>query len=138
MAFVQVVDRRVNTECTQGANAADAEHHLLVQAHLTATHVQDVRDRSICFAIRRDIGVEKEYGHATDLCNPYRRRHASVAKRNRDNELLAGRTCGAREGQQREVDLWVGVLLMPIGINRLAEVSAAIEEANANEWERHI
>ena len=138
MAFVQVIDRRVNTECTQGANAADAEHHLLVQAHLPATHVQDVGDRSVRFAVGADVCIEEQNRHATNLCNPYRRRNSAVAERNRDNELLAGRTCGAREGQQREVNLWVGVLLMPIGINGLAEVSAAIEESDADEWERHI
>ena len=138
VAFVQVVDRWINAECAQGADAADAEHHLLVQAHLAATHIQDVGDRAIGLTVGRDVGVEEEHGDATNLRNPYRRRDASVAKRNRNNELLTVYASGAREGQQREINLRVGMLLMPIGINGLAEISAPVEESNANEREGHI
>ena len=72
VTFVQVVDRRINAECAQGANSTDAEHHLLMQAHLTTAHIQDMGDRSVRFAVGRDVGVEEEHGDATNLCDPYR------------------------------------------------------------------
>ena len=72
VSFVQVIDRWIDAECAQGANAANTEHHLLMQAHLAPTHIQDMGDRSISLAVGRDVGVEEEHGDATNLRNPYR------------------------------------------------------------------
>ena len=71
MALVEMPHRRLETERAEGPDAADAEHQLLVQAHLAAADVQDVGDRPVLDRVIGDVGVEQEHGHATDLGQPH-------------------------------------------------------------------
>ena len=57
--LIQVIDGRIYAECAQCTDATNAEHHLLMQAHLATTDVQDMRDRAISFAVCGDVGIKE-------------------------------------------------------------------------------
>jgi hypothetical protein len=78
MALVEVPDRRLDAERSQGADSPDAQDELLAEAHLPAANVQDVGDRSIRRVVRRDVGVEQEDRHTADLRHPDRGVHDTI------------------------------------------------------------
>ena len=58
-------------------DAADAEHELLVEAHLAAADVQDVGDRPVGVGVLRHVRVEQQDRHAADLGEPDRDRQVA-------------------------------------------------------------
>ena len=55
----------------QGAHAAHAEEHLLLEALLAAAAVEPVGDVAGGLVVLRDVGVEQEQRHASDLGTPH-------------------------------------------------------------------
>ncbi len=72
VTFIEVPDGRVDAQRAQSAHATHAQHDLLVQAHLAAAHVQDVRDRPVGVVVVRDVRVEQQQRHPADLRQPDR------------------------------------------------------------------
>ena len=75
VALVGVVDvrRRGAGEArpqAQGADATDAEQHLLLEALLAAAAVEAVGDVAGGVVVVRDVGVEQQQRHAADLRLP--------------------------------------------------------------------
>ena len=70
MALVQVPDGRGDAERAERAHPADAQDELLVEAHLAAADVEDVRDRPVGLGVLRDVGVEQEDRDPADLGDP--------------------------------------------------------------------
>ena len=66
MALVEVPGRGLDAQGAQCPHAADAQHQLLVEAHLAAADVQDVGDRAVG-ARCRDVRVKEQDRHAPDL-----------------------------------------------------------------------
>ena len=89
VALVQVPDRRLDPERPQRADAADAEDELLVEAHLAAADVEDVRDRAVGVVVLGDVGVEQEDRHPADLDAPDRDLEVAAGQGDRDHQRLA-------------------------------------------------
>ena len=53
-----------------GADAADAEQHLLLEPVLAAAAVEPVGDLALGGAVLLDVGVEQQQRHAADLGDP--------------------------------------------------------------------
>ncbi len=58
MSFVEVPYAGLDLERAQRTHATHAEHHLLVQTHLAAADVEDVRDRPVGDVVVGDVRVE--------------------------------------------------------------------------------
>ena len=139
VALVEVPGRRLDAQGSQRAHAADAQDQLLVQPHLAAAHVQDVGDRPVvsrrCRACRCRAAAAARGRPA-----PARRRPWTVATRelDRDEQRVAARRRRRAERQAARVVVGVGVLLVAVGVDGLAEVAVAIEQADADERQRHV
>ena len=83
VALVEVPDRRREAERPDRAHAADAEHELLVEAHLAAANVQDVGDRPVRVGVLREVRVEQQDRHASDLGDPDRDRQVAPGQLDR-------------------------------------------------------
>ena len=73
MAFVEVIDRRLDAERAQGPHAADAEDDLLLHARLAIAAVQPRRELAVPRRVLLEVGVEQEEIHPADAHAPRRR-----------------------------------------------------------------
>ena len=85
MAFVQVEDTRIDAQCAQRTNTADAEHDLLPQPAIRFRHVEAVGDVAEVVGVRFEVGVQEEQRHPADLGPPDR--DADVARADRRLDL---------------------------------------------------
>ncbi len=138
VAFVQVPDRGLDPEPSQRPNAADAEDELLVKPHLAAADVEDVRDRPVGPVVLRLVGVEEQHRHAADLCQVDGDVDVAAGQLDLDVERLALDVDDALHRQALEVVVGIGVLLVAVRVDRLAEVALAVEEADRDERQRHV
>ncbi len=138
VALVEVPGRGLDAQRAQQPDAADAEDHLLVQAHLAAADVELVRDGAIGAVVLGDVGVQEQERHAPDLRQPDGGLDRATRELDRDEDRLAVVVGDAQERQAGGVVVGVGVLLVPVGIDGLAEVAVAVEEPDADEREGHV
>ena len=130
MAFVQVPHRGRQVELAQRPHAADAEHELLVQPHLATADVKDVRDRAVGVVVVRDVGVEQQDRDPPHLGDPDGGEQLAIGQRDADREGLAEPIERAAQDRQAcELVVGVGVLLVPVGVDGLAEVALAVHAA---------
>ena len=138
VALVEVPDRRRQPERPDRAHATDAKHELLVEAHLAAANVQDVRDRPVRVGVLREIGVEQQDRDPSDLGDPDGDRQVAPGQLDRHRQRQARLVLDPSERQPGQVVVGVVVLLVAVGIDRLAEVALAIEEAHADRRQGHV
>ena len=81
VAFVQVVDRRVEAQRAQDADAADAEDDLLLDARLTVAAVEARGELPVPRRVLLEIRVEQEQLRASELHAPHRGQHRPIAER---------------------------------------------------------
>ena len=138
MALVQVPHRRRDAQLAQRPHAADPQDQLLAEPHLATAHVQDVGDGPIRPRVGGQVRVQQQDRDAADLRNPHR--GMDLAVREVDADLQRRAVGGPRpaEWQHRGIQVRLRVLLVPIGIDLLAEVAAAVEEADADERQGRI
>ena len=70
MAFVHVVELGLDTQHLEGADAADAKHDLLPEAHIQVTAIQLVGDVLVFTAIGVDVGVQQVEPDLSHVCAP--------------------------------------------------------------------
>ena len=138
VALVEVPDRRRQSERPQRANATDAQHDLLVEPHLAAADVQDVGDRPVVVRVRGRVRVEQEDRHAAHLGQPDRDGQVATGQLDGHRQRDARRVLDAAERQPAQVVVGVVVLLVAVGVDRLAEVALAIEEPHADRRQGHV
>ena len=138
VAFVEVPDRRREPERADRPHAADAEHELLVEAHLAAADVQDVGDRAVLLRVLGHVRVEQQDRHAADLGEPDGDRELAVGERDAHRQRQPVLVLDAAQGQARQVVVGVAVLLVAVGVDRLAEVALAVEQPDADRREGHV
>ncbi len=138
VALVEVPCRRLDAQGAQGTHAAHAEHDLLVQAHLAPADVQDVRDRTILRRVLRHVRVEQQEGHAAHLHPPDRALDRPPGQVHRHEQRPAVLADDALERHAARVEVRVGVLLVAVRVDGLAEVAVAVEQADADEREGHV
>ena len=131
VALVEVPDGGGEAQRPDRPHATDPQDELLVEPHLAAADVQDVRDRPVLVGVLRQVRVEEQHRHAADLGEPDRHGQSAVGQFDRDGQRQAVLVLDAAQRQVRQVVVGVGVLLVAVGIDRLAEVALAIEEPDA-------
>ena len=138
VAFVEVPDRGLDAQRLDGPHAAGAQDQLLVEAHLAAADVEDVGDRPVRLVVVGNVRVEEEHGDAPHLGAPDRGREHPPRKLEVDGEGIAVRAHDAQDRQPVQVVVGVGVLLVPVGVDRLAEVAVLVEQPHADERQGHV
>ena len=124
---------------TQGADATDAEQHLLLKSKLARAPVEPVGDPAGRVVVVLDVGVEQQQGNPADLGLPHlRAEHAAAGKVDGDD---AGRCIGlAQQGQRQAVRVEdrVGLLLPAVEVERLLEIAGLVEQANSDDGHPQI
>ena len=138
VALVQVPDRRFEPERADRAHAADAEDQLLVEAHLAAADVQHVRDRTVRVRVGGHVRVEQEHRHAANLRQPDGGGHVAPGDLDDHRQRHADRVLDPAQREAVQVVVGVVVLLVPVGVDRLAEVALAVQQADTDERDRHV
>ena len=138
VALVEVPDRGRDAELPQGAHAAHAQHQLLVEAHLPATHVQDVRDRTVRVVVLGQVRVQEQDRHPPDLRDPHGGEQLATGQLDADRQGTSEAVLGPQDRQPRELEVRIGVLLVPVGVDRLAEEAAAVHEPDADQGQGHV
>ena len=144
MTLVGVVD--VGGRCpgearpqAQGAHATDAEEHLLLEALLATAAVEAVGDVAGGLVVVRDVGVEQQQRHATDLGAPHVRVQLTATGQGEGDD--AGRTvllAQHAEGQSVGVEDGVGLLLPAVTVEALLEVAGLVEQADADDRDPEV
>ena len=119
-------------------DAADAQHELLVEAHLAAADVEDVRDGAVRVVVVGDVGVQQQHRHPADLGDPDGGGEVAAGQRDRDGQRLADAVQRAQDRQALEVEVRVVVLLVAVRVDRLAEVALAVHQAHADDRQGHV
>ena len=138
VALVEVPDGRREAELPDRAHAADAEHELLVEAHLATADVQDVGDRPVRVVVLGQVRVEQEDRDPADLGEPDRDGKVAAGQLDRHGQRQPRGVLDAPERQAGQVVVGVVVLLVAVGIDRLAEVALAIEQPDADRRQGHV
>ena len=138
VALVEVPDRRRDVQGAEGAHAADAQDELLVEPHLAAADVEDVGDRPVGLVVARVVRVEQENRHAAHLEHPDGDVDGAAGQLHGDVERIAHPVEDPEHREAGEVEVGVGVLLVAVRVDRLAEVALAVEQAHAHERQGHV
>ena len=101
VALVEMPDGRLDSERPKRPDAADAQDELLVQPHLPASDVQDVRDRPVGVVVLGDVRVEQQHGRPSDLDAPDRDVQVALRQGDRDGQRLSVARLDATDRQVR-------------------------------------
>ena len=138
VAFVQVPHRGRDAQRAQRAHAADAEDHLLLDAHLAIAAVEARRELAIPRRVLREIGVEQEQAHAPEPNPPDRGQHRAIAERHRGHAGAAFGREGGLDWRLHPRQPLVAFLLPAVVRHPLVEVALRIHEADADERHAEI
>ena len=136
--FVQVPHRGRDAQRAQRAHAADAEDHLLLDAHLAVAAVEARRELAIPRRVLREIGVEQEQAHAPEPNPPDRGQHRAIAERHRGHAGPAFGREGGLDWRLHPRQPLVAFLLPAVVRHPLVEVALRIHEADADERHAEI
>ena len=132
--FVHVADRRLLLMALQRADAADAQDHLLADAHVLVAAVKPGRDLPIFRVVLRDVRVEEIKRHRGP---PESARCAATTSRPGIGTLTSsGVPSGLGFRNQRQIEeivLGIAFLLPAVDVEVLAEVAFAVHQAHADE-----
>ena len=119
---------RLDAHRPQRAQAADAEQSVLRQPDTAIADVQPVDQHPVDGVVSGNVGVEEVEGHPTDVDAPDLSLDLARAHRHRHPEraLSFGDENG---GEAFWIDVDPVLLLPPAGVDSLAPVSLAVEEA---------
>ena len=109
-----------------------------MEPHLAAADVQDVGDRAIGLVVVGQVRVQEQDRDAADLGDPHRHDQVATGQRNADLERFAIRVRGVQQRQPTDVVVRVGMLLVAVRVDRLAEVALAVQEPDPDERQGHV
>jgi len=136
--LVHMADGRLDPQGAEGAQAADAEDDLLLDARLLVSAVELVGDLAIARLVLRRVGVEEVERDASDIHPPDPERDLPLREVHRNEDRLAGVVGFELDRKIVEVVVGVGLLLPPVGVQVLAEVSLLVEQADADERDAQL
>ncbi len=122
-----------------GADAADAEQHLLEEPVLAAAAVEAVGDAAFAGGVLLDVGVEHEQRDAADLGGPQVGVQAAAAGQGEGD--AGGGAVGLAEqgdGQLAGVEDGVLLLLPAVPAEGLAEVAVPVEQSDADQGDAEV
>ena len=138
VAFVEVKDSGSDAHGLEGAEAAYAEEELLTDAGAAVSAVEARGEFEVFGGVAGDVGVEKEKVAAADFDSPDLGADGAAAGLDFDDDGLAVFADGGLHGELVDVGLEV-VFELPSGVvEALEEVSLAVEEADADEWDVEV
>ncbi len=138
MAFVQVPHFGCDAEGLQRADATGSKYQFLMEAHLAASDIQDVGDRPVRLGVVGNVRVQQQHRDASHLDEPYRREQVALGQLDGNRECLAVLADDAQDRQLRQVVVRVGVLLVTVRVDRLAEVPMLVQQTDADERHGHV
>src|SRR5436190_3086570 len=133
MSFVQVEAARREPEPPEGADAAAPEDDLLPDPMLAVAAVEAVGDRASRRAVLLQVGVEEVETRPADVGAPDPDGHRLARELQVDEERPAVGAALERQRQPGGVVQRVALALPPGLVERLPEVAALVEEADADE-----
>ena len=133
VSFIEVPGRWLNPHRFEGANAANAEDDLLLNARLAIAAVEARRQFAVPRRVLLEIGVEEKQPHAAEQNLPHRHEHRAIPERHGDDARTAVGADGRFNRRVGPVHANVDFLLPPFRRHRLVEVALRIHEADADE-----
>ncbi|CAH0295935.1 hypothetical protein SRABI128_04027 [Microbacterium sp. Bi128] len=143
MALVGVEDfRRGDTreplELPQRLDPAHAQQELLLQPVVSAAAVQAVGDAAGSLVVARNVGIQQQQRHTSDVGPPHVRQQApALGKRQGDLDRFAvavrGGLAQERQGQPVGVEDRVRFLLPGVPGERLLKVAGLVQESDADQ-----
>ena len=117
----------------KGAQAADAEEDLLPDAHGRVAAVEAGGNIAVCRGVFLEIGIEQIELHPAHLHLPDPRLHRPVSKGNFNGPVLSVAGVDRLDGHLEEVVFRVLLYLPAVGVEGLAEIALAVEQADPDE-----
>ena len=133
MAFVQVVDERLEAQRLEHAHPADAEDDFLLHARFAIAAVQTSGELPIPRSVFVEVGVEEVQLDAAEAHAPYGHEYRAGAERHRGHARRALRRQRRRDRRIGPVQLFVRLLLPPVRRDILMNVALGIHEADGDE-----
>lgn len=122
-----------------GADAADAEEHLLEQPVVAAASVEPVGHLAGRAVVVLDVGVQQQQGHPADAGPPdVRVQGPAAGEGQRDPGGGAVGLAHEVEGQLVGIEDGVLLLLPAVAGERLAEVAVPVEQSHADERDSEV
>ena len=138
MALVEVHHRRVDPHRPQRAHAAHAEQQVLGEAQVARAGVQARADPARHRAVLGAVGVEQEERHAPDVDAPDLRDDVLGADGDGDRDRLAAVAGDERHRLALGVGRHPRLVLPAGGVDALAEVALAVEQADGDQRQRPV
>ncbi len=133
VAFVQVQNAGRDAHGSQRAEAADAEQQFLADTDARIAAIQPRGEFAILGRVAFDVGIEQQQIAAPDLHAPDFRADGAAAGLDLHRDRLAVRSDRRFHGQLVDIGLEVFFLLPAGAIQALAEISLAVEQADADQ-----
>ena len=128
VALVAVVDIVLDAQLAQGADTADAEQNLLLEAVLPVAAVEVVGNLAVLLEVGLVVRIEQVEVRAAHLALPDACRERAAREGDGHDDPAAVFVTHGRDGQLVEVLSLVGGLLRTLGRETLREVSVAVEQ----------
>src|ERR1039458_2633611 len=138
MALVHVPTGRLDAQRLQRAHTTDTDDDFLADAHLAATDIKLARNRAVGRVILVRIGVQQKHRHATYLRQPDAREHVAVREIDANREVAAILSEQWLDGQARKIIRRIEMLLPPVGLNLLLEVTMLVKRADADKRDPEV
>ena len=138
MAFIDMPDRRFQTEGGEGAGTADAEQDFLFNARRFVATIKTMGDFAVALGVLRQPGVEQNEPDMADLGFPELGLNGPAGEFDGHQNVLAMGVEDRRDRQVVEVGIVVGRVLLAVGIERLLEIALAVKQADADERQAHV
>src|SRR5579875_3952332 len=138
MALVHVADSRWLTQSAQGHDSADAQHHLLADAHVIVAAVEPGRDGAVFRCVLRDVGVQQIQRYPPDLDAPDADVDLAAREGDADGQRSPVTIQLGDERQIEEIIFRIAFLLPTIDGEVLAEITLAVHQANAHQWQTEV
>jgi hypothetical protein len=138
VTLVEVPRGGRDPQCPEGTHPTDAEHQLLVQPHLPATHIEGVGDGPVRFVVEGRVRVQQQQRHATHLDHPDGHVDRAPGQLHGHRQRVTDLVGDALERELRDVQVRISMLLVAVRVDRLAEVAVAVEEAHGHERQGHV
>ena len=137
VALVDVPRGGLQAEAAQHARAADAEHYLLLQAHLATAAVELARDATVRLAVLGHVGVQEVETDMADARLPDVHPDAASRKIEVDAQALAVdvHRLDRHVAEIRGHDLRD---LVAVAVDGLGEVAVVVQQADADEGNAEV
>ena len=133
MPLVHVADSGFDAHGLQGAQTADAEEDLLPDPHGRVAAVEASGNIAVRRGVFVEVGIEQIEPHSAHQYLPDSRLHHAVGKGHFNGQVLSVAAVDRLHGHLVEVVFRVALYLPAVGVEGLAEIAFAVEQADPDE-----